>query len=68
MNLPKLLSLLDAGERGQYADLQWFYHYMEWSDAMVCSVIPQQAPILPGIGPTGPSQASSFPLVTAIPR
>jgi hypothetical protein len=28
MGLPKLLSLLDAGERGQYADLQWFYHFM----------------------------------------
>ena len=39
MNLSKLLSLLDAGERGQYADLQWFYHYMERSDAMVFSVM-----------------------------
>ena len=34
-----MLSLLDAGERGQYADLQWFYHYMERSDAMVFSVM-----------------------------
>ena len=39
MNLPKLLALLDSGERGQYADLQWFYHYMERSDAMVFSVM-----------------------------
>jgi phage gp29-like protein len=39
ISLPKLLSLLDAGERGQYADLQWFYHYMERSDAMVFSVM-----------------------------
>ena len=39
MNLPRLMSLLDAGERGQYADLQWFYHYMERSDAMVFSVM-----------------------------
>jgi hypothetical protein len=39
MSLPKLLSLLDAGERGQYADLQWFYHFMERSDAMVFSVM-----------------------------
>jgi phage gp29-like protein len=39
MTLPKLLALLDAGERGQYADLQWFYHYMERSDAMVFSVM-----------------------------
>jgi len=39
MSLPRLLSLLDAGERGQYADLQWFYHYMERSDAMVFAVM-----------------------------
>ena len=39
LSLPKLVSLLEAGERGQYADLQWFYHYMERSDAMVYAVI-----------------------------
>ena len=39
LSLPKLISLLDAGERGAYADLQWFYHYMERSDAMVHAVI-----------------------------
>lgn len=39
MGLPRLLGLLDAGERGQYADLQWFYHFMERSDAMVFSVL-----------------------------
>jgi phage gp29-like protein len=39
MSMPKLLSLLDSGERGQYADLQWFYHYMERSDSMVFSVM-----------------------------
>jgi phage gp29-like protein len=39
MSLQKLLALLDAGERGQYADLQWFYHFMERSDAMVFSVL-----------------------------
>ncbi len=39
MNLPRLVSLLESGERGQYADLQWFYHYMERSDAMVFAVM-----------------------------
>ena len=39
LSLPKLVSLLESGERGQYADLQWFYHYMERSDAMVYAVI-----------------------------
>ncbi len=48
MSLPKLLALLDAGERGQYADLQWFYHYMERSDAMVFSVIQRRRAALLG--------------------
>ncbi len=39
MNLARLLSLFDAGERGQYADLQWFYNFMERSDPMVFAVI-----------------------------
>ena len=39
LSVPKLVSLLEAGERGQYADLQWFYHYMERSDALVYSVL-----------------------------
>lgn len=39
MSLPKLISLVEAGERGTYADLQWFYHYMERSDAMIHAVI-----------------------------
>jgi len=39
LSLPKLVSLLEAGERGQYADLQWLYHFMERSDAMIHAVI-----------------------------
>ncbi len=39
LSMPKLISLLEAGERGEYADLQWFYYYMERSDAMIYSVL-----------------------------
>lgn len=39
LSVPKLVSLLEAGERGQYADLQWLYYYMERSDAMIYSVL-----------------------------
>lgn len=39
LSLPKLVSLLESGERGQYADLQWFYYYMERSDPMIYSVL-----------------------------
>jgi phage gp29-like protein len=39
MNLGRLMSMLDAGERGEYADIQWFYHFMERSDPMVFAVM-----------------------------
>jgi len=39
LTLPKLVSLLEAGERGQYADLQWMYYYMERSDPMIFSIL-----------------------------
>jgi len=50
LSLPKLVSLLGAGERGAYADLQWFYHYMERSDAMIHAVIQRRrAALLSGL-------------------
>jgi len=39
LSLPKLVSLLEAGERGQYADLQWLYYYMERSDPMIFAIL-----------------------------
>mgnify|MGYP003734891557 CR=1 FL=1 len=39
LSMPKLVSLQESGERGQYADLQWLYHYMERSDSMIASVL-----------------------------
>lgn len=39
LNMSRLTALQEAGERGQYADLQWLYYYMERSDAMIHSVI-----------------------------
>ena len=39
LNMSRLTAMQEAGERGQYADLQWLYYYMERSDAMIHSVI-----------------------------
>ena len=39
LGLPRLVSLIDAGDRGQYADLQWCYYFMERADPMVFSVL-----------------------------
>jgi len=39
LTMPRLVSMLEAGERGQYAEVQWFYYFMERSDAMIASVI-----------------------------
>jgi phage gp29-like protein len=35
----RVRSLQEAGERGQYADLQWMYHFMERGDAMVFAIM-----------------------------
>ena len=48
MSLPKLVGMLEAGERGALADLQWFYHYMERSDAMIHAVIQRRRAALLG--------------------
>jgi phage gp29-like protein len=39
LTMQRLTSLQESGERGDYADIQWFYYYMERSDAMIHSVI-----------------------------
>ena len=39
LNMQRLVALQESGERGEYADLMWFYYYMERSDAMIHSVI-----------------------------
>ena len=39
LNMSRLVGLQESGERGEYADLQWFYYYMERSDAMIHSVL-----------------------------
>jgi len=37
--LERLVSMLEAGERGDYADLQWFFQQMERSEPMIFAVI-----------------------------
>ena len=39
MSVARMTSLLEAGDRGAYADLQWFNFFMERSDSMIFSVI-----------------------------
>jgi phage gp29-like protein len=39
LGIARVVSLLEAGERGQYADLQWLYYHMERSDSMVFSIM-----------------------------
>ena len=39
LSIPKLVSILEAGERGDFADIQWLYYFMERSDAVIYSVL-----------------------------
>jgi len=34
MTLERIVQLIEQGERGAFADLQWFYQAMERSDAL----------------------------------
>ncbi len=37
--MARTVAMEDAAERGQHADLQWFYHYMERVDVTIQSAI-----------------------------
>ena len=39
LTLERATSLLEAGERGEYADLQWLYRFVERRDATLCALL-----------------------------
>ena len=39
LTMARIVAMEDAAERGQHADLQWFYHYMERVDVTVQAAI-----------------------------
>jgi phage gp29-like protein len=39
MTLERIVQLIELGERGAFADLQWFYQAMERSDALIATVL-----------------------------
>ena len=46
LTMARLISMEDQAERGQYADLQWFYYFMERSDVTVMSAIARRLSFL----------------------
>ena len=39
LTMTRVVAMEDAAERGQFADLQWFWHFMERTDVTVQSAI-----------------------------
>ena len=39
LTMARLVAMEDSAERGQYANLQWFYHHMERSDVTIRSAM-----------------------------
>jgi hypothetical protein len=39
VTLAGIISKIEQGERGAFADLQWFYQAMERSDALIATVV-----------------------------
>ena len=39
LSMARLVAMEDSAERGQHADLQWFYYHMERSDVTIMSAV-----------------------------
>jgi phage gp29-like protein len=39
LTIERAVALLEAGERGEYADLQWLYRFIEKRDATLCALL-----------------------------
>ena len=39
LTLERIVQYIEQGERGAFADLQWFYQAMERSDALIATVV-----------------------------
>jgi len=39
LTMERIVQLVEQGERGAFADLQWFYQAMERSDALIATVV-----------------------------
>ncbi|MFH0880952.1 MAG: DUF935 family protein [Lentisphaerota bacterium] len=46
LTMARLVAMEDQAERGQYADLQWFYYHMERSDVTIMSAIARRLSFL----------------------
>jgi len=46
LTLPRLLSLLEAGDRGEWTDPQWLFRFMEMTDATLSAIITRRTSAL----------------------
>jgi len=50
LTMERIVQLIEQGERGAFADLQWFYQAMERSDALIATVVQRRRAALLGCG------------------
>jgi phage gp29-like protein len=48
LSMERIVQLVEQGERGAFADLQWFYQAMERSDALIATVLQRRRAALLG--------------------
>ena len=46
LTMARLVAMEDQAERGQYADLQWFYYFMEKTDVTIMSAMARRLAFL----------------------
>ena len=49
LTMARLVAMEDSAERGQYADLQWFYHHMERSNVTIQSAMSRRLAFLDAV-------------------
>jgi len=64
LTMERIVQLVEQGERGAFADLQWFYQAMERSDALIATVVMRRrAALLASRWEVSPERTPSDPVL-----
>ena len=64
VSLERIVQYIEQGERGAFADLQWFYQAMERSDALIATVVMRRRAALLSCGwDVKPEEAPTDPVL-----
>src|SRR5512139_3005871 len=65
LSMSRIVAMEDAAERGQFADLQWFWHHMERTDVTVQAAIARRLSFIDSIDWEIRASESADPVLAA---